>query len=277
MPNPNLRSIPLISGGWPLAQCRQYNAQALAVLQQTLLPADVVVVAQAHTKFLEHGNLHGAVSQGLLAGWGQGLLEVHRHPNPNPDPNPNWEVHRLVEGQNASLVLLGDIGTSIKNTGIACFLNHPRHCNKPKAEVVASLQPLHGMYAALARNHSSIHFWGDQLDLICDTPTCSVLIPGTASLGIWDGNHLTTTASLYMWPFLCGFFRDAGLFRTSIPYSKMPPQGPHHVQNPAAAPAFPTDDSFMVLGCSSTGLLGLILALVVGYPYCRGPPDGAPA
>ena len=233
------------SGAWPRDKCKQYNAKALELLNATLLPSDVVAVGQAHTKFLETGSM----TLSLLSEWGQWLAQFHD----------------IVAAKNASIVLIGDIGNSIKKTGVECFLNNPSHCNKPKSEVQQSLQPMHEMFESLAANHTNIHFWKDQLDLICPGSTCSVLVPGTATLGIYDANHLTTTASLYMWPYLCAFFRDAGLLKTTIPYTKFPPS-PKYMVNPASATVWGYDNSFTILGFCTIGLLTMALAVELGGP-----------
>ena len=118
-------------------------------------------------------------------------------------------------------------------------------------------------------------FW-DYLRLLCDDQICGVLVPGTLTLGFYDRAHITNSAGRYLWPFLCGFLRCAGVMaRTG---------GKNSTTCAAeAASSFGTDTSegrsaasqlgFSVFGYSSIGLLLLTRArpLVVAKVALEGP------
>jgi len=67
----------------------------------------------------------------------------------------------------------------------------------------------------LDRVVSNAYFF-DPRDLFCDDSTCGAMIPGTRTLAIGDGEHLTIEGSIYVWPFLCLFLSKQGL----LPYHR---------------------------------------------------------
>ena len=81
--------------------------------------------------------------------------------------------------------------------------------------------------AALAASSSATVSFFDPHDLFCyDTPEggrrCGAAIPGTATVGYFDDNHLSTAGSLYLWPHLCSHLA-AHIFLPEPPAAPTPP------------------------------------------------------
>lgn len=62
----------------------------------------------------------------------------------------------------------------------------------------------------MAANNPDVHFF-DPFPLFCPGETCTAHIPGTREPAFIDISHLTDAGSLYLWPFLCDFFRTLGV------------------------------------------------------------------
>lgn len=67
-------------------------------------------------------------------------------------------------------------------------------------------------YGRLAQDESTFFF--PTYQYFCDNSPeqhCNANIPGTDTLAFFDEHHMTTAAALYLMPFLCNMFEEAGL------------------------------------------------------------------
>jgi hypothetical protein len=123
--------------------------------------------------------------------------------------------HRLVSARNATMILLGD-QTPLRQTGLMCV---PTSFNQDAASRCARTVEWSDFYGkhfrkqmnALEQAWHNVHFF-DPRSLFCTEQTCGAMVPGTHTLATGDLQHLTVEGSYYLWPFLCSFLQEKGLF-----------------------------------------------------------------
>ena len=167
--------------------CKTFNAAAVATLQEQLQPCDIVIIHQQRQKF----DCGDECDPG-------GLVSYLRA----------WQ--NIVETRGASFVLLGD-GIRLPERGIYCT----EPALRPQCSLSLDTNSLADdvLMASVAQTgQSSYHF--PIAHLFCSGYECNAQIPGTDVLAYYDDQHLTSAGALYLVPFLCAFFTDAGLLGT---------------------------------------------------------------
>merc|ERR1712070_671112 len=156
--------------------CVAFNQAILRALEEQLQPCDVVLIHQISGKMVL------------------------------PQLEYLQQLQQMVIGKGASLVLLGDTVT-MPRAGKYC-INVPQVC-----EVRQKLQAARKeeqVYSQLAQVDGTYYL--PLYDLMCAADgTCGAFVPGTTTLAYWDYSHVTLAAALYVWPFICTFFRENGL------------------------------------------------------------------
>jgi hypothetical protein len=170
-----------------ISMCRAFNKAIDDVFASQLQPCDIVVVQHWYKKHYADGE-------------------------EDMDVMPRYEaLQAVVKSKGAKLVLLGDV-PYLPSLGEFCVGPRARAC---QFEWPGSDQDLHkddGAYNRLAADDST--FYMPVYQNFCDTSAqqvCNAQVPGTTTLAFFDEQHLTTAGAVYLWPFLCSFFADAGL------------------------------------------------------------------
>ena len=139
------------------------------------------------------------------------------------DPFSKYEtLQPLVTSAGAKLVLVSDV-PGLPTLGEYCVPSpwSPDAGSRCRFRWQGSGQAL-----ALGRDEATFHrmaadnstFYMPIYQYLCDGPLdgsaeqiCGANVPGTSTLAFFDEQHLTTAGALYLWPYLCSFFVDAGL------------------------------------------------------------------
>ena len=122
-------------------------------------------------------------------------------------------LQTIIDPAGARLLLLGDA------PHFSQFNYNPQ--NQPpvvepfnrisRLEADLSVHHMHSYAAAMAAAHDSVFFF-DPVPHLCDAEYCYSRVGSSAyDLGYMDVDHTTDTLALYMWPWLCAFFRDSGI------------------------------------------------------------------
>jgi len=177
------------------AQCHQ-----IAQLASLLRPSDILAVMLATFKFLQRDfSNYTALPQERVRRY-VALLKEYRH---------------LSLARNATLLILGDSGylpVSAKLCMPTPFMpNAPKKCVFDRQEAVGTRSYLRQQLQALAQDPRVLFF--DPFPLFCERYTCGALIPGTNTIAYFDENHWNVAGSLYVWPFLCSFLSEKGVFK----------------------------------------------------------------
>lgn len=177
--------------------CRYFNDEVDAQLQAQLKPCDVVVIH--HREWTPARTMKMQGDADVRAS----MIERLRG------------LQRTVNARGAKLVLLGDVPT-IPALGKRCAMSSAAEaeCEISWSEVQATQHAgEYEVYEMLAQTPGTYYLRLDSL--MCAGGLCDAFIPGTSTFAYGDDNHLTTEASIYLWPWLCAFFQDSGLLGTT--------------------------------------------------------------
>jgi hypothetical protein len=179
-------------GGVLIQPCMTHNHIVNDVFRRHLQACDIVIVHQ-HS-YARNG--WGGKLQGANVAAAQ--KEYYR------------ELQALVQSRDARLVLIGDIG-ELPQRGPHCAQSEwlEEECEMDLHEVEQQVSLEKQIYSELAQASGTYYFPLHQL--MCQNNRCGAFIPNSDTLLYGDSDHMTTEASLYLWPFLCAFFQDNGL------------------------------------------------------------------
>ena len=120
----------------------------------------------------------------------------------------------ITADASASLLLVGDWG-DMAAVGPDCLGSIDAAKSEGCAE---SFRPLdtrgESAIAALASTNEHVFFF-DTHPLMCESGSCSLLIPGTEVMGYLDSGHLSRAGSLYLWPWFDEFLQRSKLLGPS--------------------------------------------------------------
>lgn len=109
----------------------------------------------------------------------------------------------VLQPRGAHLVIMGD-PPKLSNRAYYCLMN-TANCYVGKFNNDQNKQ-----VGQLANDYSGVHYF-EIFDLFCDNKWCMPNVPGTNTFAYFDDSHLTTAGSLYLWPYFCAFFMQAGI------------------------------------------------------------------
>lgn len=193
----NRRVVAAEDDGFFEDACRYFNDEVDAQLQAQLKPCDVVVIH--HREWTPARTMKMQGDADVRAS----MIERLRG------------LQRTVNARGAKLVLLGDVPT-IPALGKRCAMSSAAEaeCEISWSEVQATQHAgEYEVYEMLAQTPGTYYLRLDSL--MCAGGLCDAFIPGTSTFAYGDDNHLTTEASIYLWPWLCAFFQDSGLLGTT--------------------------------------------------------------
>ena len=107
-----------------------------------------------------------------------------------------------LQPSGANMVIMGD-PPRLPVRAYYC-LSAQSNCHLPTANTDTNR-----LLAPLANEFSGILYmeiWG----LFCDSNNCMATVPGTSTFAYFDRDHLTVAGGLYLWPYLCAAFQNAG-------------------------------------------------------------------
>lgn len=110
----------------------------------------------------------------------------------------------VLQPRNAYLVIVGD-PPRLPTHAIYCLQN-PANCyaSTTNNDQNAQLAPLASEFTGVI--YIEIH------SLFCNSANCLPQIPGTNTFAFFDDSHLTEAGGLYLWPYFCAAFLNAGWF-----------------------------------------------------------------
>jgi len=168
-----------------------YVDKVLQIFTEHLQPGDIVCISQHWGHFAtEWGNLGHSMGRSTIAEYRQ-LLQ---------------QLSCVVANKSASIVHFAD-RAQLPSLGTTCQqTNNWGICEMPVSTMLAQTQPLRDMLDGLAGDakYPNFHVWW-YAELLCTSISCGARIPGSGTQGVYDYHHLTTVASMYLWPFLCDF------------------------------------------------------------------------
>jgi hypothetical protein len=176
-----------------------YCAAVLSSITRNLRSGDVLVLAFATWQF----------SPAQMKGKSGSLENVKEYAL----VLKNW--HRLVSARNATMIMLGD-QTPLKADGFMCVptsfdQNADRRCARTVEWSNFYGKHFRNQMNALEQEWHNAYFF-DPRALFCTEQSCGAMVPGTHTVATGDDEHLTIEGSYYLWPFLCSFLQEKGLF-----------------------------------------------------------------
>jgi len=127
--------------------------------------------------------------------------------------------HGTIKPTGAKLVIFGDpagcAGWATNCIPSSFRPNVLRQCDKPNDEEYGDGNLL---FQPIAEANPGEVYYFEMHDLFCTANPggiCGATVPGSTTFAYFDDSHLTRAGGLYLWPYLCAFFDDAGFFEAA--------------------------------------------------------------
>jgi hypothetical protein len=176
--------------------CSDFTDSMKSVLPEVLRAEDVVIMVTWHMGYYSFN--------------GMKQKDPSAYYKRFEDMNKDWkDISDIIAQAGASLVLFEDYpNMSVAGiTGAECYdtpwrTAHDDQCLFRKPDFSKEYKLLWSGLKA--------HFFMTY-DLFCDDAQCGAYIPGTAEVSLYDRDHLSSSGSHYLGPFICSFLNERNL------------------------------------------------------------------